>query len=303
MEWKEWKWAKANEKDLAKFVNEKAIELLDKLPIEDRLKLVEKPSGRRKLVKTIYEALIQKGIRYDFEKYQPEAETQLIRTPVEILSKPGEGTCLDLALLFCSLCFGYGLLPLLILVEGHALAAVSLKYKREQWNANERERNIFGTSELFQGEVNLAELQKLVDDEAYIAVECTGFARTQSFSNVEAPEAKGRTPDGVLDFDRAVEAGQEQLNNQNRPFSFAIDIAVAQYFWKIEPLEILNSSKDASKVINAEANLQYGTFEGGKATAIDATQANLEGGANLNAQIKTEKMTGGEQTGIKLGSV
>ena len=299
----EWKWAKANEKDLAKFVNEKAIELLDKLPIEDRLKLVQNPSGRRKLVKAIYETLIQKGIRYDFEKYQPEAETQLIRTPVEILSTPGEGTCLDIALLFCSLCFGYGLLPLLIVIKGHALAAVSLKHKREEWEAYAPERSMFNTSELFRENANLAVLKKLVEDEAYIAVECTGFAHTQSFSNVEAPEAKERTSDGVLLFDRAIEAGQEQLNNPNRPFKFAIDIAVAQYRWKIQPLEIPNLSKAASKVINAEAKLRYESFKGGKTTGIDATNANLEGGANLNAEIETKEMTGGEQTGIKLGSV
>src|SRR5262245_59180191 len=143
----EWKWAKANEKDLARFVNEKAIQLLGKLPVEDRLKLVQDDSGRRTLVKAIYETLVTKEIRYDFEKYQPEAETQLIRTPVEILSTPGEGTCLDLALLFCSLCFGYDLLPLLIVIEGHAFAAVSLKHKREEWDAYGPERSLFDTSD------------------------------------------------------------------------------------------------------------------------------------------------------------
>jgi hypothetical protein len=299
----EWKWAKANEKDLAKFVNEKAIQLLDKLAIKDRLELVQDESGRRTLVKAIYETLVTKDIRYDFEKYQPEVETQLIRTPVEILSMPGEGTCLDLALLFCSLCFGYGLLPLLIVIDGHALAAVSLKHNREQWNDFAPERSLFDTSELFQGEANLAELKKLVEDEAYVAVECTGFAHSQVLGNAQAPEAKGRTSDGVMSFGRAVKAGSEQLENPDREFKFVIDIAVAQYTWKIEPIEIPNLSKAASKGINAKANLRFGTFKGGKATAIDATDANLEGVANLNAEMETKKMTGGEQTGIKLGSV
>ena len=244
----EWKWSKANEKDLARFVNEKAIQLLDKLPINDRLKLVQDESGRRTLVKTIYETLVTRGIRYDFEKYQPEAETQLIRTPVEILSTPGEGTCLDLALLFCSLCFGYDLLPLLIVIEGHAFAAVSLKHKREEWNAYGTERAMFDTSILFQGDTNLAELKRLVEDEAYIAVECTGFAHSQVLGNAQAPEAKGRTSDGTLSFGRAVKAGSEQLENADRKFKFAIDIAAAKYIWKIQTEEIPDLEEHVSKI-------------------------------------------------------
>lgn len=286
----EWKWAKANEKDLAKFVNEKAIELLDKLPIEDRLKLVQKPSGRRKLVKAIYETLIKKSIRYDFEKYQPEAETQRIRTPVEILSTPGEGTCLDLALLFCSLCFGYGLLPLLILIEGHALAAVSLKHNRENWNEIVRERTMFDTSKLFQGEANLAELQKLVEDEAYIAVECTGFAHTQSFGNVEAPEAKGRTSDGMLPFDRAVEAGEEQLNNPHRQFQFALDVAAAQYIWRIQPLEF-PSFELAKEKAKAEFEVNVKKIDGGKVVGVEADEVSSNRDIGVNVQVEEANQT------------
>lgn len=293
----EWKWSKANEKDLARFVNDKAIQLLDKLPIEDRLKLVQDESGRRTLVKAIYETLVAESIRYDFEKYQPEAETQLIRTPVEILSTPGEGTCLDLALLFCSLCFGYDLLPMLIVTEGHAFAAVALKHQRKEWDAYGSEREMLKTSDLFRGEANLAELKKLVEDEAYIALECTGFAHSQVLGNAQAPEAKGRTSDGVLSFGRAVKAGSEQLENPNRQFKFAIDIATAKYIWKISTEEIPNLA-GAANVINAEANLKYEAFSGGAATGIDATD--LQCGANLKANLATKEMTGGTQIGVKL---
>lgn len=263
----EWKWAKASEKDLARFVNEQAIQLLDKLPIEDRLKLIQDDSGRRALVKAIYETLVTKDIRYDFEKYQPESETQIIRTPVEILVTPGEGTCLDLALFFCSLCFGYGLLPLLIVIEGHALAAVSLQQKREEWNAYGSERSLFNTVELFQGDTNLAALKKLIEDEAYIAVECTGFAHSQVLGSAQEPETKSRTADGVLSFGRAVKAGSEQLENPDRPFKFAIDIATAKYIWKI-PTEEIPNLKDATKVINAteedkfKVQISGGTVQG-----------------------------------------
>jgi hypothetical protein len=295
----EWKWAKTDEKGLSRFVNEKAIQLLDKLPINDRLQLIQDESGRRSLVKAIYETLVTKGIRYDFEKYQPEDATQLIRTPVEILSTPGEGTCLDLALLFCSLCFGYGLLPMLIVIEGHAFAAVSLKHKLEEWNAFGPERAMFDTSELFRGEENLAALKKLIEDEAYIAVECTGFAHSQVLGNSQTPESKSRTPDGVLSFGRAVNAGKEQLENPSRKFKYAIDIAAAKYIWKIPTEEILNLV-NAAQGINAEANLTYETFSGGEATGIDATSADLSGGANLATTLTTNTMTGGTQIGVKL---
>jgi hypothetical protein len=293
----EWKWAKTNEKDLARFVNEKAIQLLDKLPINDRLQLIQDESGRRSLVKAIYETLVTKGIRYDFEKYQPEDETQLIRTPVEILSTPGEGTCLDLALLFCSLCFGYGLLPLLIVIEGHAFAAVSLKHKLEEWNAFGPERSMFDTSELFRGEENLAALKKLIEDEAYIAVECTGFAHSQVLGNSQAPESKSRTPDGVLSFGRAVNAGKEQLENPSRKFKYAIDIAAAKYIWKIPTEEIPNFDLEKEKA-TAEFNVNVKSADASDVTGVEAnkvtTKRNLTVNVTLDEANNKSTVTGGK---------
>jgi hypothetical protein len=294
----EWKWSNANEKDLARFVNEQAINLLGPLPVEDRLQLVQNESGRRTLVKAIYETLLSKRIHYAFEKYQPEDEIQRIRTPVEILSSPGEGTCLDLALLFCSLCFGYDLLPLLILVEGHAFVAVSLQHQREEWNAYGPKRSMFNTNELFDGEENLSKLQKLVEDEDYIAIECTGFAYSQVLDAAQEPETKGRT-DGVLSFGRAVKAGSEQLESSGRKFKFAIDIAAAKYIWKI-PTEEIPNIVDVLGVIDAEANLKFENFEGGEAIGIDATSKGLEGGAKLKVSMETGSMTDGTHIGIKL---
>jgi hypothetical protein len=294
----EWKWAKANEKDLAGFVNEKAIQLLDKLPIKDRTQLLTNPEGRKAIVKAIYETLVNKNIPYAFEKYQPEDETQLIRTPVEILSTPGEGTCLDLSLLFCGLCLGYDLLPLLIVIEGHAFAAVSLKHQREDWNVLAPERSMFDTSDLFLGETNLATLKKLVEDDAYIAIECTGFAHSELLGTATTPEAKSRE-NGVLSFGRAYKAGAEQLKNPNRKFKFAIDIATAKYNWKIPTEEIPNLSVTATR-LRAEANLNYQNFSGGEAIGIDATGANLDNGADLTTTITNKDLTGGSQTGIKL---
>ena len=284
----EWKWAKANEKDLARFVNEKAIQLLDKLPVEDRLKLLSKPSGRRKVVEAIYQTLAKKGIRYDIEKYQPEAETQHIRTPVEILNTPGEGTCLDLAILFCSLCFGYDLLPLLILIEGHAFAAVSLTHSRHGFNDDEHKkgwddfrRTVFDTTDLFQGEENLAKLQKLVKEESYIAVECTGFTRSQSLAIEGIPRQEGG-----ISFEDAVVIGEKNLNNPNKPFKFAIDIAAAKYIWKIPTEEIPNFDKArerAKAVFNVNVNRQ----DGGEVIGVEAKKVNS--GRDLEANVNIKK--------------
>jgi hypothetical protein len=296
----EWKWAKSNEKDLARFVNEKAINLLDKLPVEDRLKLVQDESGRRALIKAIYETLVTMGIRYDFEKYQPEAETQLIRTPVEILSTPGDGTCLDLALLFCSLCFGYGLLPLLIIIEGHALAAVSLKHKREEWNAFAPERSIFDTSDLFQGDANLATLQKLIEDEAYIAVECTGFAHSQFLGNAMTPEAKDRTSDGVLSFGRAVNAGREQLENLDRKFRFAIDVAAAKYSWKI-PTEEIPDFNLAKERAQAKFKVNVKRADGANVRGVKANRVTTN--RDIIADVDVEEAINAQVSGGEFGDI
>ncbi|NER51951.1 MAG: hypothetical protein F6J92_35980 [Symploca sp. SIO1A3] len=243
----EWKWSKANEKSLAQFVSDRTVELL-KLSTSP-FDLVQTPDGRLKLVQNIYEQLLRQGIQYAYEKYHPEVETQRIRTPAEVLKTPGEGTCLDLALLFCGLCFGYELLPLLIVIEGHALAAVSLNHKRQEWNGFARDRNLFNSTELFRGDENHRELQKLIEDGAYVAVECTGFAHTQSFTG-SMPEAVGRTTQGTLTFERAIAAGREQLENSGREFQFAIDIAVAHYNWKIEPAALSEQPEQPSQPAN-----------------------------------------------------
>ncbi|MEQ9238005.1 hypothetical protein [Coleofasciculus sp. E2-BRE-01] len=291
----EWKWSKANEKDLARFVTEDSVKLLDKLPVDDRLKLLQEWDGRRALVKAIYETLVSRGITYALEKYHPEDEIQQIRTPSEILSNPGEGTCLDLAILFCGLCFGYDLLPLLVVIEGHALAAVSLNEQRKGWNSFARERGLFNKPELFQGEESLVELKKLIEDDAYIAVECTGFAHTQSFGNSQEPEAIGRNSSGFLSFDKALSAGKKQLSNPNRAFKFAIDIATAKYFWKMESLQIPNLN---AAEVNPKAlfNVDVEEQQGGEITGVKADR--IKSRRDIESNVKLGK---GNQTVIRGG--
>jgi hypothetical protein len=114
-----WQWSKVDEKGLARFVTPEVVNLVQ-LPV-NRLDLSSAPDGRRQLIEAIYNTVAKQGVRYALEQYHPSAAVQLIRTPAEILQVPREGTCLDLAVLFCGLCLGYELLPLLIVIEGPRL--------------------------------------------------------------------------------------------------------------------------------------------------------------------------------------
>jgi Effector-associated domain 10 len=296
------KWSKHNEKDLARFVTGDSVQLLNKLGV-NRFDLSHDPGGRRQLVRAIYDALLARNINYAYEQYQPEAITQIIRSPHEILDTQGEGTCLDLAALFCGLCLGYELLPLLIVTEGHAFAAVSLNHSLNQWDkAFDRERNLFNQAKLFEGSANLEELKKLIDNESYIAIECTGFAHTQSFGNSSLPEAKRRKADGTLSFDNAVSAGREQLDNESRSFKFAIDVAVAHYAWKIEPLPIqgFDSQQERSVLpathVEASGDRSIATVNADGATLVTG-DGNVVGNGNI---VQTVKQRG--RYNINLGS-
>jgi hypothetical protein len=184
------------------------------------------------LAKTIYDALKERKIRYAFEEYHPSQALQTIRTPPEILDAPREGTCLDLAALFCGLCVANELLPVIIVIEGHALAAVSLTHGIRDWNGYRPGRNLFTNGPLKDAKL----LRDLIDEGNFSAVECTGFAHSDTLGRIEddKPEAQRRTG-GVLTFEQAVEVGRQQLDQHDRPFHFALDIAVAQYGWRVEP--------------------------------------------------------------------
>jgi hypothetical protein len=227
-----WQWSKYNPKDLARYVNGNAANLVRLA--ENRHDLTQKSEGRRQLLEAIYNTLVnrEKKVRYALEKYHPSEAIQPIRTPVEILNSPGEGTCLDLAVLFCGLCLGNELLPLLIVLENHALVAVSLTHDLQEWGALDRqERDFFRDGEPL---TDADQLHELIDSDTYLALECTGFAQSESLSESKT-EGVGRV-NGFLPFERAVAAGREQLDHQ--ALRFALDIAVAHYSWRLEPLDI-----------------------------------------------------------------
>lgn len=193
-----------------------------------RYDLEQEPGGLRKVVGLIYDALCRSGIRYAPVPYNEFEQLQTIRTASEVFRQL-EGNCLDLSLLFCGACLGYDLLPVMLMLDGHALAAVSVRHEKSDWNSPARSLG----QALMDGPLTDVEaLRGLIDGGEYVAVECTGFAQVGRMPG-SMPEAKGRTAAGLLDFERAVAAGREQLDA--RPFHFALDIASAHFGMKIEP--------------------------------------------------------------------
>jgi hypothetical protein len=229
-------WSRVDDRGLARFVTPQASRWLT-LPV-NRFDLAEDPDRHRKIARAIYDALRERGIRYALEAYHPSQALQTIRTPAEVLTAPREGTCLDLAALFCGLCLANELLPIIVVIDGHALAAVSLTHGVRAWNRYRPGRDLFSTGPLTAPQA----LRDLIDEESFLAVECTGFARGEQFGPTagDKPEAQYRT-DRFLSFDQAVQAGRQQLDHAGRPFQFAIDVAVAHYGWRIgpHPLELL----------------------------------------------------------------
>ncbi len=226
-------WPKGNEKDLAKYVLPSVAGRVKLSAVrEDLLKL----GKRRELLEEIYKALLKYDIRYAREPFDSTLEQQRIRTPAEILKGAGDATCLDLALLFAGLCLGNQLLPLVVVLDGHALVAISLMIGRDEANAQRRRDEDQDGPWVGEGLLRMGDtLRELVGRGDYLLIECTGFARSETIS-ATVPEGRGRVG-GRIEFDRAVDAGREQLDAKGREFVFAIDVAMLQDHIKVPPYD------------------------------------------------------------------
>lgn len=236
-----WIWSKADHRGLARFVNEEAAWQAAALDLGiNRLDEEVKEGGRRRIVEVMYDKLRcrQPRIDYDLEAFLRHGDyRQKIRTPRTILETDHRGTCLDLALLFCSLCLKNELLPFLLIVEGHALAAVHLTHGRKSqgndaWDAFNRT----GFDVVQGGEGEIASREDVlgwIDRGILLPVECTGFAHSEALPDT-CPEGFGRTG-GFLDFEDAVRAGRAQMERAARPFHYAIDIQFLQDELGFEP--------------------------------------------------------------------
>lgn len=222
-------WSRIDSAGLARYVSAETTKAigLQSLDVESGLPT----PNRAQKIQALYEYLLSLRIRYSLEEYHPSSVLQNIRTPAEILNDR-QGTCLDLAALFCGLCLRCELLPFLIVLEGHALAAVSLTHGLRDWNQQRPGRALFDAGPVVDAEP----LRQMEYEAVLLLVECTGFATCKQFEehpSAQYPETMGRI-DGVLTFERAARAGSEQLGA--RSLNFALDIAAAHYGWRITPM-------------------------------------------------------------------
>ena len=235
-------WAKINDKGLAQYV----------LPqIANRVRLsitrddaLTKPGGRRDVTEAIFNALCTFDIRYARPLYNPIQEQQTIRAPETILDGSGDGTCLDLALLFAGVALGNELLPLVVVLDGHAVVAVSMEFGRR--DADHLRRPTDDGEWASTGILShVTTLRALTDQNRYLIVECTGFAKRDAIP-ADVPEGQGRV-DGHLSFARAIKAGREQLERADRPLQFAVDVAYLQDVGKQSTLDPVGRSLERVK--------------------------------------------------------
>jgi hypothetical protein len=205
------------------------------------------------LVRDLYLSLRGVGIDYalaPWDKGIPDPYNlfQRIRPPWEILVKGGQGTCLDLTLLFCGLCLDHGLVPLVVIVEGHAFAAVSTRYTREDYEklpTMPRSRPVREDQEVFGSTADTARypdydwlLKQLKPPDQglgpppYLAVECTGFARWLDAGGEDTyPERWDREADGTMNYDHARRAGEAHLNPRElRKVKLVLNVSHARLY-------------------------------------------------------------------------
>ena len=187
---------------------------------------------RAAVVRAIYNSLLERDLHYSREKWDHLGSTQRIREPEDIF-RGGNATCLDLAVLFAGACLGHELLPLIVVVEGHAFVAVSLlddPRVADSRSRRQRDGDWITAGVLHDGDV----FARLVAENTghYLPVECTGFAVTER-SSVRVPQSD-RAASGTLTFDAAVEAARVHCFE---PLLFAVDPAVLQRVKRIPPFD------------------------------------------------------------------
>lgn len=222
---------KTEPRALARFIPRAVPPALRLPPAINRLDLLHQ-EGVEALLRELYNLLRDQGITCDVQPPDPAiAVRQPIRTIDTILAEK-RGACLDLSLLFCAVCLAHDLVPLLIVLEGHAFVAVSIERTLQQPHGE-------GLLAFAQG--LLTDVERLRDQvpRLYLPVECTGFAAGAGLDR-EYPEGRGRERrDGCMSFDRAVRAGEEYVNAHivpagatpgaaQRAFLYALDIVTLQ---------------------------------------------------------------------------
>ncbi|WP_151526204.1 hypothetical protein [Serinicoccus kebangsaanensis] len=200
-----WVWRKAERASLARFVNAgcaagvvPTIRPSGERSVHDTIAA----GDRREVLAALYAAVAELGIDYDIESYTADGQhSQVVRSPPEMRDRR-RGTCLDLALLCCGLALDLTLRPVLIVLEGHALMALTDTEFSLEIDASTTQESLVGW----------------IDQGHLVPLECTGAAR-----GVGLP----------LSFDEAVDRGRAVI--QERRMLFALDPYRLQRDQGLEP--------------------------------------------------------------------
>lgn len=212
------KWKKTEPARLASYVNPEAIaQRFGSLGAT----YAQRSTNMRQAVRQVYDYIATQKLAYETATIDSagfhEAE-QVIRPPASVVAEGGN--CLELSLLFAGMCIRHKLRPLVVLLDDHALAAIWLGGDLDAtWPAG---RPAAGDHLIMsQGVGNLqlgtgvlrSNLLQLVEQEVYLLVECTGFARS----------GNSRVGTRQLTFEEAVAAGADRLIQGN--LTNVVDIA------------------------------------------------------------------------------
>jgi len=210
-----WNWPSINNAQLARYVTPNravaALGFTPAVPDQTANDLLNR-GEHSTLVSRIYEDLVARKISYSLEPVVASTIVQRIRPPESVLgsaTRPGEGTCLDLALLLAGLCQHRWLRPVVVVFRDHAIALVSI--------IDRFDTPYPITTSIFVGGISTdaAALRDIVDNHSHLAIECTGFAVTKTSGDVR------RNADGTLSFADACLAGHTSLDA--RELRFGID--------------------------------------------------------------------------------
>ena len=288
-----WRWSRHNPAGLSQFVVRGSARWLGLAEAPPEYQ--NSPNKREALVRKIYEVLLEKGILYDREQYDPARFQQVIRPPSEILGWPRRATCLDLVLLFSGLCLDFELVPALILFEGHAIAAVSLTHDLRDWEDDLRP----GWDRLADAPLHdEAALRRIFGSaDKWLLIECTGFSRLRgSSTDNSAPETIGRV-NGLFNFERAISAAREQIGPTGRKPDFALDVAIAQYRWSIRPYAVPGTLRQPSPIPSMDQRLLERDVEVNACLAAIA-QAGVNEAGNHSRVVVLHGMPGAGKTTI-----
>lgn len=159
-------------------------------------------------IASLYRALHKEGIVYSNPMNSTE-KFQNVRLPMQVL-KTHQGTCLDLALLFCSALLEVGLRPILVLISGHAFAGCFLE-----------EDVFFPDGKKVETNANVVYTMANGNKKEIVLFECTTAAA-----------------DSEVSFTEAMKIGEENLRSYRGLF-YAADVSLCQKSF-FQPIPIKN---------------------------------------------------------------